>query len=55
MIAISRDFCQFSREKNLAFFSKTNVLITFLQKLAVVWVKTPILSPISLAKIFFKS
>jgi hypothetical protein len=35
------DFRPFSA-KQLAFFSKTNVMITFLQKLAVVWEKTPI-------------
>jgi hypothetical protein len=35
MITIFCDFCQFSAKK-LAFFSKTNVMIKFLQKLAVV-------------------
>jgi hypothetical protein len=36
MITMYCDFCQFSA-KNLAFFSKTKVVIKFLQKLAVVW------------------
>jgi hypothetical protein len=35
MITIFCDFCQFSA-KILAFFSKTNVMIKFLQKLSVV-------------------
>jgi hypothetical protein len=38
MITIFCNFCQISAEK-LAFFSKTNVMITFLQKLAVVKAK----------------
>jgi hypothetical protein len=39
MITIFCDFCQFSAKK-LAFFSKTNVMIKFWQKLAEVWAKT---------------
>jgi hypothetical protein len=35
MIIIFGDFCQFSAKK-LAFFSKTNIMISFFQKLAVV-------------------
>jgi hypothetical protein len=35
MITFFCDFCQFSAKK-MAFFSKTNVMINFLQKLAVV-------------------
>jgi hypothetical protein len=38
MITIFCDFGQFSAKK-LAFFSKTNVRIKFLQKLAAVWAK----------------
>jgi hypothetical protein len=38
MITIFCDLWQFSA-KQLAFFSKTNVMIKFLQKLAVVWAK----------------
>jgi hypothetical protein len=38
MIAIFGDFCQFSAKK-LPFFSKTNVMVKFLQKLAVVSAK----------------
>jgi hypothetical protein len=36
MITIFVDFCQFSKKK-LAFFSKTNVTIKFLQKVTEVW------------------
>jgi hypothetical protein len=35
MITIFCDFCQFL-EKKLAFFSKTNVMIKFLQKVAAI-------------------
>jgi hypothetical protein len=38
MIIILVDFCQFSGRK-LAFFSKTNVMINFFKKLAVVGTK----------------
>jgi hypothetical protein len=38
MITIFCDFCQFSAKK-LAFFSKTNVMIKFLNNLALFWVK----------------
>jgi hypothetical protein len=38
MITIFCDFCQFSA-KILAFFSKTNAMIKFLQKVAAVWTK----------------
>jgi hypothetical protein len=38
MITIFCDFCPFSANKR-AFFSKTNVMIIFFQKLAVVWAK----------------
>jgi hypothetical protein len=34
MITIFLDFCE-----KMAFFSKTNVMIKFLQKIAVVWAK----------------
>jgi hypothetical protein len=36
MIAIFCDFCLIFGEKKLAMFSKTNVMVTFLQKLVVV-------------------
>jgi hypothetical protein len=38
MITIVSDFCQFSA-KILAFFTKTNLVIKFLQQLALVWAK----------------
>jgi hypothetical protein len=38
MITIFCDFCQFSAKK-LAFFSKTNVMTTIFQKLAVAFAK----------------
>jgi hypothetical protein len=41
MITIFCGFCQFSA-KVLAFFSKTNVMIKFLQKVALVLAKRPI-------------
>jgi hypothetical protein len=36
----------------MAFFSKTNVMSKFCKKLAVVWAKTPIFSPIFWRKYF---
>jgi hypothetical protein len=54
MITNLCDFCKFSAKK-LAFFSKSNVMIKCLQKLAVVSAKRPIFSPNVLAKIFLKS
>jgi hypothetical protein len=41
MITIFYDFCQFSAKK-MPFFSNANVMINFLQKLAVIWEKTQI-------------
>jgi hypothetical protein len=54
MITIFCDFRQFSAQK-LAFFSKTNDMITFLNNLALFETKTPVFSPIFSAKIFKKS
>jgi hypothetical protein len=51
MITIFCNFRQFSATK-LAFFSKTNVMIKFLQKLAVVWAKNTNIFAKILAKIF---
>jgi hypothetical protein len=54
MISIFFDFRQFL-PKILAFFSKTNVMIKYFHNLALLRVKTPIFSPILLAKVFSKS
>jgi hypothetical protein len=54
MITIFRDFRHFLAKK-LAFFSKTNVLIKFLQNLALFWVKNANFLLIFSAKIFKKS
>jgi hypothetical protein len=39
----------------MAFFSKTSVVIKLWQKLAIVYLKTVVISPNVLAKIFLKS
>jgi hypothetical protein len=51
MITIFFEFCQFSAGK-LAFFSKTNAIFNFLQKLAVVRPKNATFLQFFLAEIF---
>jgi hypothetical protein len=53
MIAIFCDFRKFSAEK-MAFFSKTNVVITFLHDLALFWVKNANFSPDFFAEVIKK-
>jgi hypothetical protein len=52
-ITIFCDFCQFAMKKNWHFSQKPNVMITFLQKLAIVWEKTPIFRQL-FWRIYFK-